>query len=65
MFGQGVVDLFKQWVIEPATVKEQIIRSAMDCACMILRIDDVIADGSKGSLPSRSPGEDGMPPMPE
>ncbi len=61
VLGEGVVDLFKQDVIEPASVKEQIIKSATDCACMILRIDDVIAGGSKGSMTSRSPGSGGMP----
>jgi thermosome len=65
VLGQGgVVDLFKQDVIEPASVKEQIIKSATECACMILRIDDVIAGGSKGS-PASSPGGGGMPPVPE
>ncbi len=63
VLGEGVVDLFKQDVIEPASVKEQIIKSATECACMILRIDDVIAGGSKGSMPPGSQG--GMPPMPE
>jgi thermosome len=61
VLGQGVVDLFKQDVVEPASVKEQIIKSATECACMIIRIDDVIAGGSKGSMSSRSPGEGGMP----
>jgi thermosome len=63
VLGQGVVDLFKRDVIEPASVKEQIIKSATECACMILRIDDVIAGGSKGSMPPGSQG--GMPPAPE
>jgi thermosome len=62
VLGQGVVDLFKQDVIEPASVKEQIIKSATECACMLLRIDDVIA-GGKGSMPPR--GQGGMPSMPE
>jgi len=30
-------------IIEPVAVKEQIIKSATEAACMILRIDDVIA----------------------
>jgi thermosome len=60
---QGVVDLLKHDVIEPASVKEQIIKSATECACMILRIDDVIAGGSKSGMSPRSQG--GMPPMPE
>jgi len=50
-----VMDMHKENVIEPLAVKEQIIRSATEAACMILRIDDVIASGkSKG--PSGPPG---------
>jgi chaperonin GroEL (HSP60 family) len=49
------MDMHKENVIEPLAVKEQIIRSATEAACMILRIDDVIASGkSKG--PSGPPG---------
>lgn len=38
-------------VVEPAAVKEQIINSATEAACMILRIDDVISvsGGSSGA----------------
>ncbi|MDA4134596.1 MAG: thermosome subunit beta [Thaumarchaeota archaeon] len=50
-----VMDMHRENVIEPLAVKEQIIRSATEAACMILRIDDVIASGkSKG--PSGPPG---------
>jgi thermosome len=50
-----VTDMHKENVIEPLAVKEQIIRSATEAACMIPRIDDVIASGkSKG--PSGPPG---------
>ncbi|MDG6925444.1 MAG: TCP-1/cpn60 chaperonin family protein [Nitrososphaerota archaeon] len=50
-----VKDMYKEQVIEPLAVKEQIIRSATEAANMILRIDDVIASGkSKG--PSGPPG---------
>jgi archaeal chaperonin len=38
-----VADMFKQNVLEPVIVKEQIIKSATEAACMILRVDDVIA----------------------
>ena len=58
VLGSGVVDLFKKDVIEPVSVKEQIIKSATECTCMILRIDDVIA-GSKASMP-RGPPPGGM-----
>jgi chaperonin GroEL (HSP60 family) len=50
-----VMDMHRENVLEPLAVKEQIIRSATEAACMILRIDDVIASGkSKG--PSGPPG---------
>jgi len=43
-------------IVEPLAVKEQIIKSATETACMILRIDDVIAV-------SGGPSAGGMPPM--
>ena len=42
-------------VIEPAIVKEQALKSATESACMILRIDDVIAS----SKPKGGPGGPG------
>ncbi len=36
-------DMFALNIIEPVAVKEQISKSATEAACMILRIDDVIA----------------------
>jgi len=50
-----VADMFKQNVLEPVIVKEQIIKSATEAACMLLRIDDVIAS-SKSKTPSPPPG---------
>jgi chaperonin GroEL (HSP60 family) len=49
-------DVYSLDIVEPLAVKEQIIKSATEAACMILRIDDVIAI-SGGS------GGGGMPPM--
>nr|AIF10280.1 thermosome subunit [uncultured marine thaumarchaeote KM3_44_H07] len=46
-------------ILEPVVVKEQIIKSATETACMILRIDDVIAISGSPS----SGGPPGMPPM--
>ncbi|HYL66890.1 MAG TPA: thermosome subunit beta [Nitrosopumilaceae archaeon] len=44
-----IADMFALDIIEPVAVKEQIIKSATEAACMILRIDDVIASsGGKG-----------------
>ncbi len=53
-----IADMLTIDVVEPIAVKEQIIKSATEAACMILRIDDVIAV-------SGGPGGDGPggPPM--
>ena len=51
-----IADMMAINVVEPLAVKEQIIKSATEAACMILRIDDVIAV-------SGAPGGGGMPPM--
>ena len=51
-----IADMLAIDVVEPIAVKEQIIKSATEAACMILRIDDVIAV-------SGAPGGGGMPPM--
>jgi thermosome len=53
-----VTDMFKQDVLEPLVVKEQIIKSATEVACMLLKIDDVIA-GSKSKMPPGPPGGGG------
>lgn len=47
-------------IIEPLAVKQQIVSAATEAACMILRIDDVIAT-SKAAGPPHG-GEGGMPP---
>jgi thermosome len=52
-----IVDMSKQDIVEPLSVKEQIIKSATEVASMILRIDDVIASSKSGG---GAPG--GMPP---
>lgn len=55
-----VDDMVKENVIEPISVKKQMIKSASECAQMILRIDDVIAGvGGGGGAPG---GMGGMPP---
>jgi thermosome len=59
VLGKGVRDMFDKDVVEPASVKEQIIKSATECTCMILRIDDVIAGGRQGPSPPRG-GPDEM-----
>ena len=59
VLGNGVRDMFDKDVVEPASVKEQIIKSATECTCMILRIDDVIAGGRQDHSPPRG-GPDEM-----
>jgi chaperonin GroEL (HSP60 family) len=57
VLGKGVQDMLRKDVIEPLSVKEQIIRSATECTCMLLRIDDVLASGKKSSpMPPPGPG---------
>src|SRR5947209_10025715 len=53
-----VTDMYKQDVLEPLVVKEQIIKSATEAASMLLRIDDVIAAG-KSKMPPGPPGGGG------
>jgi thermosome len=58
-----VADLEVQNVYEPLAVKEQVINAATEAACMILRIDDVIAASKSSShapSPSSPPGMGGM-----
>jgi archaeal chaperonin len=72
----NVLDMYKQNVLEPVVIKEQIIKSATEAACMLLRIDDVIASskskggppgggmpGGMGGMPGGMGGMGGMPGM--
>ncbi|HJU60332.1 MAG TPA: thermosome subunit beta, partial [Nitrososphaeraceae archaeon] len=72
----NVLDMYKQNILEPVIIKEQIIKSATEAACMILRIDDVIASskskggppgggmpGGMGGMPGGMGGMGGMPGM--
>jgi thermosome len=58
VLGTGLADMLEKDVIEPVSVKEQIIRSATECTSMLLRIDDVLSSGKKA--PSMPPGGGGM-----
>jgi chaperonin GroEL (HSP60 family) len=57
-------------IIEPLLVKNQIVSAATEAACMIIRIDDVIATaksagpppGAEGGMPPGMGGMGGMPP---
>ncbi len=53
-------DMYTLDIVEPLVVKEQIIKSATEAACMILRIDDVIAVSGGPGAGGPPPG---MPPM--
>jgi len=55
-----VEDMLKQNVVEPLRTKQQVLRSATEAACMILRIDDVVS--SKGVKEAGPPGRPPMPP---
>jgi archaeal chaperonin len=46
VFTGKVMDAWKEGVIEPLKIKTQAVSSAAEVACLILRIDDVIAAGS-------------------
>ncbi len=50
VLGNGVVDLFTKDIVEPVAVKKQVIESATECTCMLLRIDDVIAASKSSGL---------------
>jgi len=64
VFKGKIVDLSTRDIYEPLTVKNQIINSATEAACMILRIDDIISAGApKGGAPT--PGGGGYGGMPE
>ena len=56
----NIGDMYSLDIVEPLAVKEQIIKSATEAACMILRIDDVIAVSGNSSQGGAPPG---MPPM--
>ena len=65
-----VVDMKSSNIVEPLAVKTQIVSAAAEAACMILRIDDVIATaksagpppGAEGGMPPGMGGMGGMPP---
>jgi len=59
--GAGVKDMEKMGIIEPLRVMEQAIKSATEAACMILRIDDVIASSKAPPAPRMPPGGPGGP----
>jgi thermosome len=60
VFKSGVIDMMTEGVVEPTVVKEQAIKSSIEVASMILRIDDVLAAKSGAGAGAGGPG--GGPP---
>jgi thermosome len=61
-FKGKIADLSTRDIYEPLTVKNQVINSATEAACMILRIDDIIsAAAPTGSAPPPGGPYGGMP----
>ena len=63
VFTGKIVNMYNKGVIEPVSVKEQAIKSAVESASMILRIDDVISGGKTEAPPTPPGGPGGMPPQ--
>ena len=63
VFKGKIADLSSRDIYEPLSVKNQIINSATEAACMILRIDDIISAGApkSGAPPPGGGGYGGMP----
>jgi len=59
--GELINNMMDAKVVEPTVVKVQAIKSSVEAASMILRIDDVIA-GAKSAMPPGMPPGGGMPP---
>lgn len=55
-----VADLAAKEIYEPLAVKEQVINAATEAACMILRIDDVIAASKPKDMPKPGGHAGGM-----
>ena len=61
VFKGKIADLSTRDIYEPLTVKNQVINSATEAACMILRIDDIISASAPKSGPSPGGPYGGMP----
>ena len=63
VFKGKIVDLSSRDIYEPLSVKNQVINSGTEAACMILRIDDIISAGAPkgGPSPPAGGGYGGMP----
>jgi thermosome len=65
VFTGEVEDMMEKGVVEPLRVKEQAIKSAVEAASMILRIDDVIAAAKPPPTPPSKGGPGETPPESE
>jgi chaperonin GroEL (HSP60 family) len=61
VFEGGVADMLEKGVVEPMVVKLQAVKSGVEVASMILRIDDVVAAKSS-SAGGAGPGKTPKPP---
>jgi archaeal chaperonin len=59
VIGTKIADLANKNIYEPLAVKEQVINSAVEAACMILRIDNVIAASKTKDTAPTPPGRAG------
>jgi thermosome len=64
VFTGKIVDMMEENVLEPLVVKEHAIKSAVEAASMILRIDDVIASAKTPPPPPPQGGGGGYGGMP-
>ncbi len=62
VFSGKTKDMMKSGIIEPLRIKQQAIKSAVEAASMILRVDDVIAAAKSAPPPPGGGGMGGMPP---
>ena len=51
--------MLEEGVVEPLAVKQQAIKSAVEVASMIMRIDDVVAASSESAPGGGGPGDAG------
>ncbi len=59
VFSGKIVDMYKEGVLEPLSVKEHAVKSAAEAASMILRIDDIIAASKPKERGPSGPPEEG------
>jgi len=63
VLNKKIADMTSKNVYDPLAVKEHILNGATEVACMILRIDNIIAGSKSKDMPS-GPGTDGGHAMP-